>query len=558
MQKLSIIKLVLIILFASTQLVIATASASTISQGLTPEILHKYLAAEIAGQRGEIDFAAQIFFELAQSTQDPRLAERAARAALFTKNQQLASEATALWIKLDPTSVDAQQTAAQMFVLSGDLVDAKPQLQKLLSKEETRANGFLYLNGLFAKQPDKKAVLKLVEELAQPYPRLPEAQFTIANAAFTAGDDAKALNALTIADNLKPGWEVAALLHGQVLAGQSLDTTINFYKKFLTKYPQSNDVRLSLVRALIVQKRNAEAKTEIKKLSAAAKVDGDELALLGLLSYQVNEFDDASQYFQEALKTPRRDNEQIYVYLGQIAVKQKKYGEADKWFNQVKPGNHYLDAKVNQAEILAQTKNVDAAIEMLDSVQNLDEQQQAEILQAEASLLGKAKRDVEAYNLLEKAVNNLPVNHNIIYDYAMFAEKIKKYDIAERELRKVMKIKPDFAQAYNALGYSFAERNIRLDEAKTLIEKALSFNPNDSFSLDSMGWVEYRRGNLDVAIGFLRQAFEVSKDPEIAAHLGEVLWQQGKKEEAKKIWNEAKKASPDNQPLLDTIKKFKS
>ena len=445
-----------------------------------------------------------------------------------------------------------------MFVVSGNLTEAKPQLQKLLIKEETRANGFLYLNGLFAKQADKKAVLKLVEELAQPYPNLAEAQFTIANSAYAAGDDTKALTALAAADKLKPGWEVAALLRGQVLAAQSLDTTINFYKKFLAQYPQANDVRLSLVRALVAQKRNAEAKVEIKSLSGSAKTDGDTLALLGLLSYQANELDDASQYFQQALKIPRRDNEQIYIYLGQIAAKQKKYAEAEKWFNQVKPGEHYLDAKVNQAEMLAQSKNVDAAIEMLDALPDLDEQQQAEILHVEANLLGQAKRDKEAYALMEKAVTNLPVTYNIIYDYAMFAEKIKKYDVAERELRKVMKIKPDFAQAYNALGYSLAERNIRLDEAKTLIEKALSFNPNDSFTLDSMGWVEYRKGNLDAAVGFLKHAFDVSKDPEIAAHLGEVLWQQGKKDEAKKIWNEAKKVSPDNQPLLDTIKKFNS
>ena len=377
-------------------------------------------------------------------------------------------------------------------------------------------------------------------------------------AAYTAGDDAKALNALTNADKLKPGWEAAALLRGQVLAGQSLDTTINFYKKFLSQYPQASDVRLSLVRALIAQKRNAEAKVEIKSLSGAAKTDGDALALLGLLSYQANELDDANQYFQEALKIPRRDSEQIYIYLGQIAAKQKKFAEADKWFNQVKPGDHYIDAKVNQAEMLTQNKNVDAAIEMLDALPDLDPQQQAEILHVEANLLGQAKRDTEAFNLMEKAVTNLPVTHNIIYDYAMFAEKIKKYDVAERELRKVMKVKPDFAQAYNALGYSFADRNIRLDEAKTLIEKALSFNPNDSFTLDSMGWVEYRKGNLDAAVGYLKRAFEVSKDPEIAAHLGEVLWQQGKKDEAKKIWSEAKKASPDNQALTDTIKKFNS
>ncbi len=582
MQNLSYSKLAALLLVASSQFiyVVLAVSAPTTTgapatemptvttpaatskapepKGLTAEFLHKYLAAEIAAQRGEIDFAAGVFFQLAQTTQDARLAERAARAALFGKNQQLAAEATALWLKLDPTSAEAQQTAAQMFIVSGNLVDAKPQLQKLLAKEETRANGFLYLNGLLAKQQDKKAVLKLVEELAQPYPTLAEAQFTLANSAWIAGDDTKALNALTKADQLKSGWEVAALLRGQVLSTQSLDTTINFYKKFLDQYPEANEVRLSLVRALIAQKRNAEAKVEIKKLSTSAKADGDSLALLGLLSYQAGELDDASGYFQDTLKLPRRDNEQTYIYLGQIASKQKKYAEAEKWFNQVKPGDLYLDAQINHAEMLVQSKNVDAAIDMLDNVQNLDEQQQAEVLRVQASLLSQVKRDQEAYDLLEKAVKNLPVTHGIIYDYAMMAEKIKKYDVSERELRRVMVIKPDFAQAYNALGYSLADRNIRLQEAKALIEKALSYSPNDHFTLDSLGWVEYRLGNLAVAAEHLSRAFNVSNDPEIAAHLGEVLWQQGKKDEAKKLWNEAKKASPDNQPLLDTIKKFNS
>lgn len=208
--------------------------------------------------------------------------------------------------------------------------------------------------------------------------------------------------------------------------------------------------------------------------------------------------------------------------------------------------------------MIARTQSVDKAIEKLDAIEDLNTEQQILVIQAQAGMLAKAKRNQESFDLLEKAVKNLPNTPELIYDYALAAERVQKEDIMESELRKAIEVKPDFAAAYNALGYSFADRNIKLDEAVKLIEKALTFSPNDHYMLDSLGWAHYRKGNLDKAIDYLQQAYKVNPDPEIAAHLGEVLWQKGKHEEAKKIWNDGLTVDPTNEVLLATTNKFKS
>ncbi|HLD10342.1 MAG TPA: tetratricopeptide repeat protein, partial [Methylophilaceae bacterium] len=352
-----------------------------------------------------------------------------------------------------------------------------------------------------------------------------------------------------IADKLRPGWELNAILQGQVMLGQSPDTALDFYRNFLSQHPEANEVRLNLARMLVNQKRFDEAKPEFVKLAQASKDNPEILVVVGLLSFQAGNYMEAEQYFQQVLATDFRDKDQIYLYLGQAAEKQKKDDQALAWYNKIQPGERHLDAKLNIANVLARTQGTDGAIKMLDDLPDLNNEQMVLVIQAQANLLVQAKRHQEAYDLLDKAVKNLPNTPGIIYDYAMAAEKLDHLDIAERELRKLIQLKPDFAQAYNALGYSLADRNIKLDEARTLIEKALALSPNDHFILDSMGWVQYRLGKLDKAVDYLRRAYNAQTDPEIAAHLGEVLWQQGKREEALKIWEDALRGHPDNEVL---------
>ena len=208
--------------------------------------------------------------------------------------------------------------------------------------------------------------------------------------------------------------------------------------------------------------------------------------------------------------------------------------------------------------MIARTQNADAAIKMLDEVGDLTPDQQTIVIQAEANILSQAKRNQESFDLMEKAVNNLPNNAELMYDYATAAERLGKFDLMETELRKVILIKPDYAAAYNALGYSFADRNVKLKEAQSLLETAVKLAPGDHYMLDSLGWVHYRLGNLKQAADFLRKAYDIQADPEIAAHLGEVLYKQGLTVEAKKIWSDALIAFPENEVLLNTRKKFNS
>lgn len=536
----------------------ATAPDPAPAEGnaLSSEFVYKYLTGEIAGQRGELNLASKLFLDLAKSTHDARLAERAAKAAVYGNNATVALEAANLWTDLDPESLEAQQAITQMLVSVGQLEQAKPHLEKLLAQEETRANGFLHLNSLLQRQPDKAAVLSLVQELARPYPELPEAHFTIAASALAAGNSMLAITELQKADELRPGWEAGAILHGQILFSQAPDSAITFYRGFLEHHPEASEVRLTLARLLVNQKRFDEAKTEFVKLVDASNNNPEVLVVVGLLSFQAMEYDEAEKYFQNALKEGFKDRDQIHLYLGQIAEKQKRNDQALTWYNKVKSGDHYLEARFNVANVMVQTEGTDAAVRMLDRLPNLTPEQQALVAQAQANLFAREKRYQEAFELLQKAINTIPNTPELIYDYAMAAERMQRIDLMERELRKLIRIKPDFAQAYNALGYTLADRNEKLEEARSLIEKALALSPNDHYILDSMGWVHYRMGKLEKAVDYLRRAYTAQTDPEIAAHLGEVLWQQGKHEEAKRTWERALRDHPQNEALINTTKKF--
>ena len=428
----------------------------------------------------------------------------------------------------------------------------------MLSKEETRANGFLYLPSLLANQKDKTEVLNAITEFAKPYPKLPEAHFAIAQAAWLADKPEVAKKSLEEANKLRPGWEVAAQMQGQMLVKESPDKAIAYFQDFLKKYPNANDVRMANAKLLVSQKRFAEAKPEFAKLVETSNGSPEISAVVGILSLESNDYLMADKYFQQAISREFKDPDQLHLYLGRSAERQKDDAKALTWYNKIQAGDHFLEGRLLAANVLVRTKNVDAAIKMLDDVPDLTQEQQILVLQSEANLLSQAKRNQESFDMLQKAQQTWPDAIEITYDYAMAAERVGKLDVMESELRKVIQKKPDFAAAYNALGYSFADRNIKLVEAKNLIETALKLQPDDHYMLDSLGWVQYRMGNLDKAVETLRKAYAFQADPEIAAHLGEVLWKQGQQEEAKKIWASALKEHPENAVLMATTKKFSS
>ncbi len=529
------------------------------------EFVFKYLAAEVAGQKGELGISTQLFYDLAKSSRDVRLAERAAKVAMYSKNAQAALETAKLWVELDANSTEAQQAAVQIYVINGDFNAAKPLLQKLLANTETQSNGFLYLNTLFSHQANRNTVLQLVQELAAPYKQLAEAHFSVAQAAFQANNLSLALKESTLANELKPHWEIAAIQQADILYSTSPDQAISFYRNFLGDNADANDARLNLARMLIKQSRFNEAKPELVKLSKLANSNPEILVVVGLLFVQSNQFNDAEKYFLQALDSEIKNKDPIYLYLGQIAEKNKNDTEAINWYNKVQQlatnksiqqNDHYLDAKLSAANLINRSQGADIAIKMLDDLENLSDIQLAQVITAQANILAQSKRHQESFELLGKAVANMPNTSELIYEYAMSAERVQQYTVLETQLRLLIKIKPTFAQAYNALGYSFADRNVKLEEANRLIAKALELSPGDHYIMDSMGWVQYRLGNLDKAYEYLNKAYNLQNDSEIAAHLGEVLWKQGKHDEASKIWDEGLKANPQNETILKTIKKF--
>lgn len=528
------------------------------NQELTDQILYQFLMAEVAGQRGKLELSTQAYLDLAQNTRDPRIAQRATEVALFARASEQALQAATLWQALDPESMQARQSTAALLVNSGKLEEARPHLEKLIAGEGDKAGaGFMHLNSLLGRQADKQAVLKLVRELAAGYPDLPEAHFAIAQAALNAAHADEADAAIQEAFRLNPGWEPAALFRAQILQRTSNESAVKFLRDFLKVYPKAGGVRLTFARFLVSDKQYEAAREQFQQLLADAPDNTEVTMAMGLLSMQLNDLDAAEAYFKRVLELGVKDENAVHIYLGQLNEARKRYDEAATWYGNVSKGEQYLPAQVRVAALLAKQGKLDEARKHLQELPTQNNQQRVALIQAEAQLLREAKAYQDVYDLLTHSLEKLPNHPELLYDHGMAAEKIGRLEVMEQDLRKLIQLKPDHAHAYNALGYTLADRTGRLDEARQLVEQALKLSPEDPFIMDSMGWVYYRMGKFSEAQDYLRRAYARRTDPEIAAHLGEVLWASDKHDEAVKIWTTALKDNPENETLIDVIKKFK-
>lgn len=523
---------------------------------LTDELLYKFLVSEIAGQRGMISVAKEGYMELARQTKDPRVVKRAAEIAVFSRDTNAALESTRMWLELEPSSPRAVQTLVALLVAQGKLDEATPYLEKMLVSDGP-ANGFMHLTVLFSKTRDTKAAYQAIRKLAASYPAVPEAQYAMAQSAIQAGKTDEALDALKQADVLRPGWETAATLRAQLLSKQSRSDALSFMKGFLQTYPQSREVRLAYARMLVNANQFDEAREQFAQLTAEMPDNADVHVAAGLLSLQMADPDRAETYLNRALEQGYRDAEMVRYYLGQVSEERKQDVQAISRYESVTKGEYLVSARTRHAGILARQGKLADAIALLKSTEVANDSQRIQLLQSESNLLRDAKDFEGVYKLLDDALKQRPDHVDLLYDRAMAAEKINKLDVAEADLRKVIKLKPDYAHAYNALGYTLVEKTNRLNEAAELLEKALSLAPDDAFILDSVGWLHYRKGNLDKAREYLERAWKLRQDPEIAAHLGEVLWMKGSRDEASRLWDTSLQSNPNNEALLETLKKFK-
>jgi tetratricopeptide (TPR) repeat protein len=532
----------------------AAASSDLPKQDLTGEMVYEFLLAEIAGQRGNVTLSAQAYADLARRTRDPRVAERATEIALHARNPEAAIESAKVWAEAAPVSSKALGTAASLLVNANRVDEAQPYLKRILAvSAQNRGDGFMQLNRLLANNPDKAVTLRVVQDLAEPYGDLAQARFAIAAAASGAGQDDLALKEIREASRLKPDWDLAALFEAQLLQKESNAAAAERLGRYLKTYPRSREVRLAYARVLVAEKRYPEARGQFEQLVKDFPDNTEVVFAVAALSMQLEDWPVAERNLKRLLDLNFRDRNQVRFYLGQVSEEQKRFDEALQWYGEVTRGDQFLPAQVRSAQVLLKQGNLEGARKFLQQVGAQNNDQRVQLILAEAQLLRDAKLEKEAFVVVDDALEKLPNHPDLLYDHAMLAEKIDRLDVLESSLRKLIKIKPDHAHAYNALGYSLADRNVRLDEANDLIDRALKIAPDDPFIIDSKGWVLYRQGKPAEALKYLERAYASRPDAEIAAHLGEVLWVLGKRDEARKVWSEALKKTPDSDVLLKTV-----
>ena len=532
----------------------AKAEAALPRQPLTPELLLKLLVAEVAGQRGAIGIAETTYLELARQTRDPRVAQRAVEVSAFARDTAGALEATRLWAETDKGSLRAQQTLAALLLSEGRHAEAEPVLRALL--QERPAEGFLHLAAAGGKMRDPVGALDLVGRLAADHPQLPEAQFAVAQTAANAGRFDAALAALQKADRLRPGWEPGALLHAQILARTSNAAALAFMRAFLAEHGDAREVRLAYARTLVSANQFTEARAEFARLTRDFPRNAEVSLAAGLLSLQLGDLDAAQALLTQTLEYGPRDPDTIRYYLGQTAEQMKRADVAAMHYEKVRSGNHFVPARARQAALLAQAGKHEEARALLAATKGQSDAQNVRLIQAQAELLRESKAYGAIFDVLSEGLKRYPDAPDLLYDRAMAAEKLGRLDVLEADLRRVIVLRPNDAQAYNALGYTLADRTGRLGEAIELLDKALALAPEDPFILDSVGWAQYRSGNLARARQYLERAYKARPDPEIAAHLGEVLWAQGQRDEAGKLWQASLQTHPGNEVLLETLRRL--
>lgn len=532
---------------------------------LDSDLLYEILAADFAYKRGNYRQAFEGMMAAAQRTGDYRLAKWAAEMTVREKKARDALDAVRLWHRLDPNPAEAEKYLIGFLIIE----DRRGELEALLSAslEKTPASergALIYqYQQLLLNGKDKEQAFKAMEKVLAPYLNMPEAHISLSQMAFANKDHARAEEEARAALRLKPDSELAVLTLAQAQSDpvRSMETL----KAFLAQYPDSNEVRVSMGRMLIANKEYSRARREFEQILAAQPEDMMTLYSLGLLSIQQQDYRGAEAYLKRYLdvakksQKPDAESYQAIFLLAQIAEERKAYKTALEWVGQISEEDDseaWMLAQIKRAQILMKQGKTKDARRSLASLRVAYPQEAERFVLAEAQILRTAGLSQDAYALLKASVKKTPASLNLLYEFSLAAEKLGRYAEMESALKRMLEVDPNNQLAYNALGYSLADRNIRLDEAHDLIAKAMALAPDDPYIVDSMGWVLFRQGKFKEAETMLRQAYALLPEAEVMAHLGEVLWLSGQQEEAKRFLIEARKKDPGNETLKETVRRL--
>ena len=571
-SRFPVLALLLSALCASAQTASPPAPAAQ-SSALDAALFYQLLLGELNATGEDPGAAFSLILDAARKTADPRLYQRAVDLALRARSGDSALQAARAWRQALPLSREANRYMLQILISMNRLAETAEPLKREMTNAEAkdRAIAIASIPRLFARASDKKGAAQVVEQALAEYLSTPAlgvaAWTTIGRMRMEAGDGNSALEAARKAQALDANAEGPVLLALALMAAKQTAAEA-LVKRYLDGKPQA-EVRLEYARSLIEARRYPDAASQLDTVTNERPEIAEAWLMRGALALDDNRLEVAEAAFKRYLAlVPARNSRsaasaesqglvQAYLALAQIAEKRNDMPQAESWLARIDSPEELLNAQLRRAGILARQGKLDEARKLIRSQPEKTAADARQKLNAEVQLLREAKQYRAAYDLLSESLKRFAADADLSYDLAMMAEKLGRFEEMERLLRAVITSKPDYHHAYNALGYSLAERSIRLPEARQLVQKALELAPNDPYITDSLGWVEFRSGNLAEAQRILQAAYKNRPDAEIAAHLGEVLWVMGRREQALAIWREGMVLSADNETLLETLKRLR-
>lgn len=538
--------------------------SNTLAGGQEPEpltldsrsqLLYHLLVAEFAGNRDELETAASEYATAAKLSDDPAVAERATRVALYAEREQLALEAAERWLAVAPGSGEAQQALGLLQLRTGNIDAAFEQFVASVPTGPNREPVLAKLGTLLAQEAEPVTTLPLMRRLAKAFPQQRSAHYAHAQVALAAGAGEEAVAALDRALALRPGWRPAQLLRVEALLAQDRpDEALDSLSALLERAPEDYDLRLQYARTLVDLSRTQAALKQFRRLLERRPEDGRVLYAGALLALEAGKTDLARGWLERLLPQEQRTDAARF-YLARIAELEENHDEAIDLYSRA-AGDFRQEAQLRIAVVTAAAGDLEAARERLRQFRRDNPEMAAEGWAVEGEILRSADRPQRSIAVFSEGLKRFPDNANLLYGRAMTYVQQDLIAAAEADLRALLEQEPDAAQALNALGYTLADRTERYEEAAELIERAYALRPDDPAVIDSMGWIAYRRGQYEAAVGYLRRAYELADDAEIAAHLGEALWQLGRRDEAREVWNEALRNHPESEVLRQTIERF--
>lgn len=516
------------------------------------------LVAEMAINRGQTDLAVEHYLALAKSQENPAIAERAVRVAVYGENLEAAIEAAQRWLELDPGQTEAKQVIAAIYIRQDRVDDAFSYLDGVIQSSNLEDKPlFVSLLGVLAREKNTQTVLAVTRKIAEAYPFRAYALYLHGMITAQSGEAEEALYFIDRAlafEEIEGAHSARAKL--LLKMGRQEEAVVSL-EKAVNRSPDDQNLRMTYARLLVDIKHYDKARIEFEKLHKASPDNVELLYTLGLLSLESQRLDDAEMYLLKLVKMGEREGETQY-YLGRINESRQRYDDAIDWYKQVHDGQYQFDARLRIADMLGRSGRIEEAHDYLKAMLK-GSQSNASLVRiylAEGELLRSVNKYEEAVEVYNTALGIIPGNNDLLYARALTAQHIGRIDILEADLKAILKTEPDNAHALNALGFTLADETDRYQEAYQLIKRALEIMPEDAAIIDSFGWVHYRLGRYEEAIKLLRQALSRFADPEIAAHLGEVLWVSGNQDEARLVWKKALKKSPNDPLIEDVMRRF--